>query len=111
MAAPTRHDAASAVTFLVSGMAREDCAYPPYPYQDQLHEIDLVLLPAQAAGVRGRDSRRDGAYTAMLGLSVDLTTPPNREAGQRRDSDVDTRSVEVSLDEEDLAQRGVELKS
>lgn len=81
MAAPTRHDAAAAVTFLVSGMAREDCVYPPYPYQDQLHEIDLVPLPlpAQAAGVeetRGRDSWRDGAYTAMLGMSGGSTPPP-----------------------------------
>lgn len=75
MTAPMRHDAASAVTFLVSGMDR-NCGCSQY--QDQLHEIDLVLLP-QAVGVqeaRGQDSWRDGAYTAMLGMDCGSTPVP-----------------------------------
>jgi hypothetical protein len=44
-------------------------------------------------------------------LVVDFTTPPNRETGQDQHSDVDSWSVEVSMDEEDLARRRVELKS
>ena len=47
----------------------------------------------------------------ILYLVVDFTTPPNRETGQDQHSDVDSRSVEVSFDKEDLARRRVELKS
>ncbi|KAH6839428.1 hypothetical protein B0I37DRAFT_386414 [Chaetomium sp. MPI-CAGE-AT-0009] len=108
MAPPPRHDTASDVTFLVSGMDR-DCAYLQ---QDQPDEIDLVL--PQAAGVeeaQGRDSWRDGAYTSMLLMEFDFITPSNTGTGQDHSSDdVDRRSVEVSFDEGDLARGGVELE-
>jgi hypothetical protein len=129
MSTPTRHDA-SDVAFLVSGMDRA-CGCPRQ--QGQQHDEDLDLDPDMVTNI---DDWRAGSYTGLLMMeggsylswlhrymccqedllltylaAVDMVLGPS-DADMRPNQDpeaVDTLSVEVSFDVEDLSERDMDL--